>query len=71
MDRKTAIAKLVRIYMEAQSLSEQEKEIKGEIKEMGMNPAIAAAVAKSLANGKATELKEKSQETLDLIDEVL
>lgn len=71
MNRKEAVAKLVKIYMEAQSLSDQEKDLKTEIKESGLNPAIVSAVAKSIVSGKASDLKQKSEETIELIDEVL
>lgn len=71
MNRKDAVAKLVRLYMEEQSLAEQIKEVKDEAKQSGLQPAIISAVAKSIVNGKVSELKEKSQETIDLLDEVV
>lgn len=71
MDRKEAVAKLVKIYTEAQSLSDQEKDLKAEIKESGLNPTIVSAVAKSIVNAKVSDLKQKSEETIKLLDEVL
>jgi uncharacterized protein (UPF0335 family) len=71
MNKKEAVAKLVRLYTEQQSLDEQIKDIKTEAKESGLNVAILATVAKALASGKATELKEKSTDIVDTIDEVM
>ncbi len=71
MDRKQAVAKLVKFYMEQQSLDEQIKQIKDEAKDSGLNPAILSAVAKSIVSGKATELKEKSNEIVETLEEVL
>lgn len=65
---KKHIADLTKIYMQAQSLSEQEKDVKTRVKESGGNPAIVAAVAKSIVNNKVDELKEKSEATVALID---
>ncbi len=71
MNKKEAVAKLVKLYMEQQSLDEQIKEIKSDAKESGLNPAILCAVAKSIVGGKASELKEKSEEIIDTIEDVL
>lgn len=65
---KNFIAELVKLYMQTQSLSEQEKSIKDEIKSSGGNPAVVSAVAKAIVNDKITELKERSEVTLNLID---
>ena len=69
MNKKDAVAKLVRLFMEQQSLDEQIKEIKDEAKESGLNPAILTTVAKSIVNGKVSELKEKSEEVLETISD--
>lgn len=71
MDAKTYIAKAVKILTEIDSLNEQLKEYKDEAKESGVNVAVASAIAKSIVSGKVSELKEKSQETIDLIDDVV
>lgn len=68
MNQKDAIAKLVRIYTEEQSLVEQAKEIKDEAKESGLDPAIVSAVAKAIVKNKVDELKAKSDEILKAID---
>jgi uncharacterized protein (UPF0335 family) len=68
MDKKTAIAKLVRLYSEEQSLAEQIKEIKTEAKESGLEPAILSAVAKAIVTNKVDELKKKSDEILETIN---
>lgn len=68
MNQRDAIAKLVRLYTEEQSLSEQIKEVKDEAKESGLNPAILSAVAKAIVNDKVDDLKKKSSETLDVIE---
>lgn len=68
MDKKTAIAKLVRLYTEEQSLAEQIKEIKTQAKDSGLEPAILSAVAKAIVNDKVDELKKKSDEILETIN---
>lgn len=68
MDKKTAIAKLVRLYSEEQSLAEQIKEIKTEAKESGLEPAILSAVAKAIVSNKVDELKKKSDEIIETIN---
>lgn len=71
MNKKDAVAKLVKLFMEQQSLDEQVKEIKDEAKESGLNAAILTAVAKSIVSGKASELKQKSEEIIDTLEDVL
>jgi uncharacterized protein (UPF0335 family) len=68
MNKKEAIAKLVRLYTEEQSLSESIKEIKDEAKESGLNPAILSAVAKAIVNNKVDDLKQKSDEIIETIE---
>jgi uncharacterized protein (UPF0335 family) len=68
MNQKEAIEKLVRIYIEEQSLAEEAKDIKDEAKESGLDPAILSAVAKAIVKGKVDELKAKSDEILKAID---
>lgn len=68
MQKKEAIAKLVRLYNEEQSLAEQIKDIKDQAKESGLNPAILSAVAKAIVNNKVDELKKKSDEIIETID---
>lgn len=68
MNQKEAIAKLVRIYTEEQSLAEQAKEVKDAAKDSGLDPAIVSAVAKAIVKNKVDELVSKSEATLDAIE---
>lgn len=68
MQAKQAIAKFVKILTEIESLNEDLKSIKDEVKESGLNVAVLTAVAKAVVNNKVDELKEKSNETLDAIE---
>jgi DNA-binding ferritin-like protein len=63
---KDFIAELVSIYMQYESLAEQEKEIKERIKAAGGNPAIVASVAKAVVKDKIDDLIERSQITEQL-----
>lgn len=69
MNRKEAIAKLVKQYIQIQSIEEEIRDIKSEIKSAGLNPSIISNVAKAFASGKAEELKEKSEEVLETISD--
>lgn len=71
MNKKDAVGKLVKLFMQQQSIDEQVKEVKDEAKSSGLNPAILTAVAKSIVSGKASELKEKSEEIIDTLEDVL
>jgi uncharacterized protein (UPF0335 family) len=68
MNEKEAIAKLVRIYTEEQSLAEEAKDIKDEAKESGLNVTAIVTVAKAIVKNKVDELKAKSDEILKAID---
>lgn len=68
MEKREAIAKLVKLYTEEQSLAEEIKGIKDEAKESGLNPSILSAVAKAIVNNKVDELKAKSDEIIETID---
>lgn len=67
MDKKTAIAKLVRLYTEEQSLAEQIKEIKDEVKSSGLDVTAISSVAKAIANNKVDALLNKSESILETI----
>lgn len=69
MSQKEIIAKLVRQYIQIQSIEEEVKEIKAEAKALGINPSIVSQVAKAIANNKVEELKQKSEETMEAIQE--
>lgn len=68
MQAKDAIAKLVRLYTEEESLSESIKEIKDEAKASGFDPAIVSAVAKAIVKNKVDDLKTKSNTILETIE---
>jgi uncharacterized protein (UPF0335 family) len=68
MNQKEAIASLVRIYTQEQSLAEEAKDIKDEAKESGLDPAIISAVAKAIVKNKVDDLKAKSGEILKAIE---
>lgn len=67
MQSKEAIAKLVRLYTEEQSLGESIKEIKDEAKAAGLDPAVISAVAKAIVKDGVEKLVEKSELTLEAI----
>lgn len=69
MSQKEIIAKLVRQYIQIQSIEEEIAEIKSEAKASGLNASILTQVAKAIANNKVESLKEKSEEVLDAIEE--
>lgn len=67
MQAKEAIAKLVRLYTEEESLAEMVKEVKDQAKASGLDPAIVSAVAKAIVKNKVDDLIAKSNATLDTI----
>lgn len=68
MQAKEAIAKMVKVLTQIDSLNEDLKSIKDEAKESQLNVAILSAVAKSIVSNKVEELKDKSTETLEMIE---
>ena len=69
MSQKEIIAKLVRQYIQIQSIDEEIKEIKAQAKAEGLNASIISSVAKAIASNKVDELKQKSEETMEAIEE--
>lgn len=67
MNQKEAIAKLVKVFLEEESLKETIKDLKSDIKESGLNPAILSAVAKAIVGNGVDNLIEKSEETIAAI----
>jgi len=67
MQSKEAIAKLVRLYTQEQSLAEEVKEIKDEAKAAGLDPSVLSAVAKAIVKDGVEKLVEKSELTLEAI----
>lgn len=68
MNQKEAIAKLVRIYTEEQSLAEEAKEIKDEAKESGLNVTAIVTVAKAIVANKVDDLITKTESILETIN---
>lgn len=69
MDKKDMIAKMVKVFMEIESQNEILKDLKADAKEAGLNAAVLSQVAKAVVANKVDELKEKSNETLEAIEE--
>ena len=67
MNQKEAIAKLVKVFTEEESLKETIKDLKSDIKESGLNPVILSAVAKSIVSNAVDDLIAKSEETIAAI----
>jgi uncharacterized protein (UPF0335 family) len=68
MQAKDAIAKLVKILTEIDSLNEDVKAIKDEMKESGLNVPVLTAVSKAIVSNKVEDLVTKSTETLEAIE---
>lgn len=68
MQAKEAIAKLVKLFTEEESISEQVKEVKDEIKESGHDAIVLSAVAKAIVKNKVDDLVDKSNAMLAAID---
>ncbi len=69
MQAKEAIAKLVRLYTEEESLAEMVKEVKDQAKASGLDPAIMSSVAKAIVKNKVEDLIAKSNATLETINQ--
>ena len=67
MNSKDAIAKLVRLYTQEQSLGEEIKEVKDQAKAAGLDPSVLSAVAKAIVKDGVDKLIEKSELTLEAI----
>ena len=67
MNSKDAIAKLVKLYTQEQSLGEEIKEIKDECKAAGLDASVLSAVAKAIVKDGVDKLLEKSELTLEAI----
>ena len=62
------IQKMVGIFDQIGSLTEDLKTLKDESKAAGHNPAILAAIAKAKSDGNSGKLREKLESTLDIMD---
>lgn len=68
MQEKEAIAKFTRLFTEEQSLKESIKEVADEAKESGLEVPVLKAIAKAIVDNKVEELKQKSENTLRLVE---
>ena len=68
MTEKEGIDKLVRFFIEQESIDESVKEIKDELKASGHDPSILVAVAKALVKNRLDDLIGKSKTTLAMAD---
>lgn len=59
-----------KVYTEIDSLTEDIDELKDEAKAQDFDAPLLARVAKALANSKADDLVDKSQDLIDLVAEV-
>jgi len=67
MQSKEAIAKLVKLYTQEQSLAEEIKEVKDEAKSSGLDVAAISSVSKAIVTNKVDTLVAKSESILDTI----
>lgn len=67
MNQKEAIAKLVKLYTEEESLKEAIKEVKDEAKESGLDVTVLASVAKAIVANKVDALIEKSESIIETV----
>lgn len=70
MTNQDAINKLVPIYSEIEILLADAKVILGDAKEAGLDQAMLAKVSKAIAANKLGEVRSKTEELLNFIDEV-
>jgi uncharacterized protein YbjQ (UPF0145 family) len=63
------ISGMVATYGEIEAHNETLKQLKEEVKAIGADPAIVAAVARAIFQGKSGELKAKSESIVELIQE--
>lgn len=69
--RKQFIDEMVYICGELDAVNETLKELKSQAKELGYNPALMMLVAKAISQDKSEELQDKTNDTLEILDEVL
>jgi hypothetical protein len=70
MEMKNIIAKMVSVYAEIEANNEDLKALKEEVKAIGADPAIVSAVARSIFQGKSSELKVKSETIVEILGQV-
>ena len=65
-----AVENVQDILVQIESLNDQLKELKSELKEAGLDVGAIVAVAKANISGKLTELKDKTESILSVIEQV-
>ena len=65
------IDKLIPIYTEIETLTEDAKEILKDAKEANLDAAMLSKIAKAKANSKLSDLHEKTEKLLSLMDDVV
>lgn len=65
---KSFIDKMVLVFNEINTLTEDLNEIKLDSKEAGFDPAKLATIAKAKADGALGKLRTKLESTLDIMD---
>jgi len=64
---KDAIARLVKLYTQEESLGEEIKEVKDACKAAGFDASVLSAVAKAIVKDGVDKLVEKSELTLEAV----
>lgn len=69
LTKKEAIEKMVDILTAMDAYNEALKRVKDDCKESGLDAALLTAVAKAIVNNKLDDLKIRSENLLEIIDE--
>jgi len=70
MNRKEAVAKVVQLMTEVDSINDEIREILDECKTNGHDPAIIKAVASSVVKASVDKLQNKSELILEAIQDI-
>lgn len=71
MSKREVVNRMVNLLTQIESLNDTLKEVKDQAKEEGLNAAILVAVAKAMVTGKVDDLKNKSEETIEIIETMI
>lgn len=69
LTKKEAIEKMVDILTAMDAYNEALKQVKDDCKESGLDAVLLTAVAKAIVNDKLDDLKIRSENLLEIIDE--
>lgn len=69
-NEKNFIEKMVAVFNEIGTLTEDLNEIKSDAKEAGFDPAKLATIAKAQSDGTVGKLRMKYESTLDIMDKL-